>query len=202
MHEDIKNKQLRRLMRLEQEYDDDGKPIPISADELVDSHNPANDLYVQMSKHLQQRMVVAARQLRPSHLAIAKLAQAGHPIKDIAAQVKLVPQSVRNILKTPMVVELNDTMQKYHALQAGMTKAMRDAMCYRIALRNEISDPKVALAAIQELNKLDHNDRQHALNQKQGGQRTQTVVVQLADPRLKQTSLDDAPKHLMVKDVN
>ena len=189
-------------MEASTDFDDDGHPMPITEDDLDDSeYNPANDAYLAMTQHLQGRLMVCAKQLRPSHLAIAKLADAGLKNKDIAERVRLAPESVCNILKKPLVREVRELMTKYSMLVAGSTQAMRDAMLYRIAVRNEISDPKVAISAIAEMNKLVHNERVHQLNQKQGGTSQQTIIVQLGDPRLKPSALDNAPRHL-IRDLN
>jgi hypothetical protein len=74
-------------------------------------------------------------------------------------------------------------------------------MLYRIAVRNELVDPKISLSALAEMNKTEHNERVHQLAKKQGGTSNQTVIVQLNDPRLQPSKLDEAPAHL-IKDIN
>lgn len=198
----IKNKQLRTLMEASVDFDADGEPIEITESDLDNSSfNPANDSYLAMTSHLQGRLTAQARVMRPSHIAIAKLLDTGLKNKDIALRVRMTPQAISNIKHSEPVKELRSLMNKYSSLIAGSTQAMRDNMLYRIAVRNEISDPKVSISAIAEMNKLVHNDRVHDLNKKTGGNATQTVIVQLGDSRLKPSALDEAPAHL-IKDVN
>ena len=198
----IKNKQLRKLMEVTTDFDEDGFLEPITEEDLDNSiYNPANDAYLEMTAHLQGRMTNLARVLRPSQLAMIKLADQGHKTAYIAAQTRTCPATVLRTLKLPRSVDLLNLMRKYSQLIEGVTSAMKDAMLYRIAVANEINDPRISIAAIAELNKTEHNDRTHQLNQKQGGTSNQTVIVQLGDARLKPSSLDAAPKHLM-RDIN
>ncbi len=198
----IKNKQLRKLMEATTDFDEEGNPVAVTEADLDNSEfNPANDAYIAMTKHLQGRLTAQARVMRPSHVAIAKLIESGMRNKDIAVRVRQTPGSISTIKNSAQVKELIRLMNKYSSLIAGATQAMRDAMLYRIAVRNEISDPKVSISAIAEMNKLVHNDRVHDLNTRTGGTSNQTVIVQLGDARLKPTALDVAPKHL-IKDIN
>ena len=184
------------------DFDEEGEPLEITHDDLDNSEfNPANDAYIAQTKHLQGRLTAQARVMRPSHVAIAKLLDAGYKNKEIALRVRMTPSTISGIKNSEDVKQLRSLMNKYTSLLAGATQAMRDSMLYRIAVRNEICDPKVAISAIAEMNKLVHNDRVHQLNKKTGGTATQTVIVQLGDSRLKPTALDEAPAHL-IKDVN
>ena len=198
----IKNRQLRKLMEVDAPREADGeRHIPTIHDLDNSEYNPANDAFIGMLKALQERMTKSAKLLRPSHLAIAKLADQGYRNNQIALQVRVTPSTVSTVLRREDVMDIRDAMQQYSALIAGSTQAQRDNMLYRIAVRNEISDPKVAISAMAELTKTEHNARVHQLNKKQGGNSSQTVVVQIADSRLQPSKLDEAPAHLL-KDVN
>jgi hypothetical protein len=198
----IENKQLRRLLEAEISREDLESGYKVSAKDIEHSEfNPANDALIGMMKEQQQVMTIAARALRPSHLAIAKLAEKGLRPNDIAKQTRTKIQTVYSILKTPAVVKLRDAMTQYQGLLAGCTQVQRDNMLYRIAVRAEIPEPKIAIAALAELSKTEHNAKTRQMQQKQGGTSNQTVVVQIADGRLKPSKLDESPVHLL-KDVN
>jgi hypothetical protein len=198
----IENKQLRKLLEAEISREDLEAGYEVSAKDIEHSEfNPANDALIGMMKELQQSMTRAARGMRPSHLAIAKLADKNMKTIDIAAQTRLTVAAVYNALRNPQVIKLRDTMTQYQGLLAGCTQVQRDNMLYRIAVRAEIPEPKIAIAALAELSKTEHNAKTRQMQQKQGGTSNQTVVVQIADARLKPSKLDDAPAHL-IKDLN
>ena len=199
----IKNTQLRKLLEDEyDDFDDSGEPLVINEEDLDNSkYNPANDAYLAMRKHLQGRMSAIARQISPQKLAMVKLAAQGAKTRQIADQTRVCPDTVLKTLKKPEVIELLELMHKYSSLMQGVTDAMKNAMLYRIAVRAELDEPKIAIAAIAELNRSAHNERTYKLNEKQGGTSQQMVVVQIGDARLKPSNLDQAPRHL-IRDVN
>lgn len=132
----------------------DAPPVPQDDDPdlpfipVPDKHQRALDAF-------QARLERLAPFLRPQWREIVRLAATGHANKDIAAEVGVAPGTVTSVLQ-------REHCQQYLALLTaridyleGPTVAARRQMLWRIATDNEDSAPRVAIQAVDVLNKQD-----------------------------------------------
>lgn len=150
-------------------------------------YHPHNDAYHKEIKHLQNIIMVTQREMRPQHVAVAKMHFAGRANVDIAKELDYTPNTISNILHREDVQKLLTLLNYVDAAMSGPTSAHRRAVLTRIMVDNENKNPKIALQAIAEMNKMDMN--QHAIDTGDlGHQPTQVIINQNYFPK---TALDE-----------
>lgn len=160
----------------------------IPPDMLLDDH-PLNDEYLRQIEQLKRRIVKHSHTLRPAQLRAVKLRHQGYSNIVIAEKLNRSPSSISATLGKDNCVQLL-AMLRYLALALeGPQESQRRAMLWRIAEANEEDDPRCAISAIAEINRMSHNERQlQALLTNGAGTNRIEIVVQ--SPALARTTLD------------
>lgn len=127
---------------------------------VLNPHHPATDPYLKDIEQLKQEIVNQSACLRPKHVQIVKLAHKNKKTKEIAETVSVGMETVRRVLRQTEARCLLALLRHLTLALEGPITAQRRHMLWRIAQRNEIEDPRVAISALAELNKVEHQDRQ------------------------------------------
>ena len=125
--------------------------------ELLDETHPATDVYHQSIERLKRAIVQASSDMYPQHVSIAKEAQKGGSYADIGRRLNVCAQTVSNTLKKPKTKYLVELLGYLRMAQDGPQEAQRKHFLWRIAIRNEMEDPRVAISATAEINRMNHN---------------------------------------------
>lgn len=129
----------------------------LPADELLDKAHPANSAYLQSIDRLKRAIVQASSDMYPLHVRIAKESQNGHSYSEIGRRLDIHPTTVSNTLKKPKTKRLVELLGYLRMAQDGPQEAQRKHFLWRIALDNQTVDPRVAIAATAEINRMNHN---------------------------------------------
>ena len=131
-------------------------PTEYIAPELaLDEYNPENQEYHQKTRRFKQLMVSQQAKCRPHHVQVAKQHHLGTRNNEIARALKLHPATVGHILKRPEVKSLVDLLRLYGGHMGGPTLDHKRHILWRIVVDNEKTDPKTAMQAIDQMNKMD-----------------------------------------------
>jgi hypothetical protein len=157
-------------------------PIDYIAPELaLDKYNPENLDFHQTSRRFKQLMVAQQAKCRSHHVQVAKLHHLGKRNGEIAHELSLHAATVGNILKRDEVKLLIDLLRLYGGHMGGPTMEHKRRILWEITIDNKEMDPKTALQAIDQMNKMD-------------GVYTQKVDldvrITIDDGKFKQTALD------------
>jgi len=97
---------------------------------------------------------------------------------------------------------LVSALTRLYSLRDGTRYSQRELMLYRIACRNELTDPRTSIAALAEINRTKNDTPEAKARAKQNLDISQQpqVIIQLADPRLTASPLDELPPTM--KDIN
>lgn len=123
---------------------------------LLDSDSPANDQYLRQIEDIKRLIVAQSAIMRPTQIEIVKKRHLGKRTKDIAVEVELTPISVSRSMKDPKAQRLLALLSHLSLMMDGPREAQRKNILCRIALRNELIDPRVSISAIAEINKMSH----------------------------------------------
>jgi hypothetical protein len=121
-------------------------------------YHPMNDRYYKDMRHAENRVMAAQRQMKPRHVQIVKMHFAGWNNVKIAEQVGNTDVTVGRVLHTPEAQTLLHLLNYIQSAAEGPNAAHRKAILYRIITDNEEKQPKVAISAISEINKMDMNE--------------------------------------------
>jgi hypothetical protein len=121
-------------------------------------YHPMNDRYYADMRHAENRVMAAQRQMKPKHVQIVKMHFAGWTNVKIAEQVGNTDVTVSRVIHTPAGQKLLQLLRYIQSAADGPSAAHRKAILYRIITDNEAKQPKVAITAIAEINKMDMND--------------------------------------------
>tara|TARA_R110000803_G_scaffold141021_2_gene207541 strand:+ start:76 stop:582 length:507 start_codon:yes stop_codon:yes gene_type:complete len=121
---------------------------------LLDRSHPSNDKYLKNLEGVQRRLVAISATMPRKHLDIVKLRHNGKPIKDIAAQLKINVQTVYNALNSEKGQQMTNLLRYHQQGMEGPSSAHRVNVLWRIAIENEHREPKTAISAISEMNKM------------------------------------------------
>ena len=98
------------------------------------------------------------RAMSPKHVSTIKMHFTGMTQVKIAEQIGYAPSTVCDIIKSEKGQRLLTLLRYVDSAMLGPSASHRTAILYRIVKRNEEKNPKVALQAIAELNKMDMNN--------------------------------------------
>jgi len=135
-------------------------PIDIAeVPEVEDNpYHPMNDRYYKDMRHAENRVMAAQRQMKPKHVQIVKMHFAGWTNVKIAERVGNTDITVGRVIRTQAAQNLLHLLTYIQSSAEGPNAAHRKAILYRIITDNEERQPKVAITAIAEINKMDMND--------------------------------------------
>lgn len=125
---------------------------------LAEGH-PANDKYLRDITLCKQLIMDTTAKMTSKHVQICKARHLGKKAKDIAADVGVVPPTVSSVCKSVNGRRLLALLQHLALAIDGPADAQRRHVLWRIAMKNEEEDPRIAISAITEINKMTHQDR-------------------------------------------
>jgi len=177
---------LKREMDLYQDDDWDTPELEESA------YNPANDEFKRTVRLLQKKIQHLTTTLRPRYALVARLSLSPYKYTEIAKKARFTPSTVAKIVKEPEVVQLRNALVQLRSLLQGVSALEREQMLWRIAIKNEEFNPRTAIAAIAEMNKMkiDHAAAKEKSKQNTALVNKPNIVVQLSDSRLIPSKLD------------
>lgn len=149
---------------------------------LLAPNNPANDAYLRDIEALKRMIVSQTKCLQPTHVEIVKKYHLGKRKGVIAEEVGLTPSTVGRAIKAPAAQKLLGLLHHYALMMDGPRDAQRRNFLWRIAVKNEHTDARVAISAIAEINKMTHQDKQLDAGQL-GGNVVQIVINNEQFPR-------------------
>ena len=157
------------------QYDDNSLP----ADLLADTNHPANDAFMLSVNNIQRRIVAHCQTMPRSHPEVIRLVHQGLNNEEIRNRTGR--SNVSTLMKKPASKRLLALLQHYQAALDGPNTAQRKAMLWRIAQREEETEPKTAISAISELNRTD--TALQPLEQGRSGGQTVITINQQILPR-------------------
>jgi hypothetical protein len=161
-------------------------PNLLPADLVIDRYHPEGDAYMQNLRSVQQAVVAASGRLTPAQVRAAKLRHTGDDYTSIAKKIGKAPATVSKWLKHPDAVRLLTLLRHYASTLGGARVEQRKHMLWRIAVDAETDDPRTAIQALAEINRMDMNT--HAIESGTAGSTTVNVVIN--QDQLPRTTLD------------
>ena len=160
-------------------------PDKLRPKEYTDEHHPSSDQYMRGLRETQQAIVNQSLTMKKAEVMAAKLYHRGMNFTEIALDIGKSAPWVSKIVKTSPCQRLIGLLAYYQEAIDGPIEAQRKAMLWRISQNTEAKQPKVAISALAELNKMD-NIGKEALANTTSGDINITINQQLS-----RTSLDD-----------
>ena len=163
--------------------------LPDYVPEIIreDFRNPANDPYLVMLEETRVALVHVSAKFKPWELEAIKMHRNLVPVKEICKALKKSKPTVVSLFsfnKTlPSLLEL---MRNYEALVEGPTEGQRTAMLWSIARLNEKLEPKIAILAVTEMNRMKIAKERLKLDM--GG--TPNIVININQDQMPRTVLD------------
>lgn len=118
-----------------------------------------NDQYLRDIAAIKRLIVSQTSLMHRAHVEICKLAHVGQKREKIAESVDLTPATVSRVVNSPKGKKLRALLSHLSLMMEGPREAHRRNFLWRIAQRNEITDPRVAISALAELNRMTHQER-------------------------------------------
>jgi len=158
-------------------------PIDISNFPEIEEnrYHPMNDRFNQEISHVQKIIMAHQRSMKPKHVKVAKMRFAGHTNVDIAEATGYSEGTVSRIAQRNDVDRLLSLLNYIDSAMAGPSTSHRIAVLHRIVVDNEIKNPKVAIQAIAEINKMAVN--QHNMDSETVPGQTTIVINQNHFPK-------------------
>ena len=121
---------------------------------LLAPNSAVNDQYLRDIAALKRLIVTQTLAMPPAHVEICKLRHVGKKTAYIAETVDLTAITVNRTLRSEKGQRLLALMAHLTLLNDGPREGQRRAMLWRIAQKNEDPDPRTAISAISELNRM------------------------------------------------
>lgn len=150
------------------------------------SYAPTNDAYLKELEFIKAKIMAASRGMKHDELAACKRYFRGEKVPALAEAFNLTPNTIRRYLKTDKAKRLMALMQLMDLHADGPIEGQRKAMLWRIATKSEESDPRCAISAVGELNRMVHN----AELIKNGASASQSVEIIINNQALQRGPLD------------
>jgi hypothetical protein len=126
--------------------------LPIELE--VDKYHPDNYGFMKQVRRVEDMMVVQSNLCRTQDVPLIKSHFMGKTTKEIAKLHRKSGEVVRSALKRPESLRLLRIMRHHAALWEGPTIEMRVRGLTEIWVDNQQDDPRVAISAIAEMNKM------------------------------------------------
>lgn len=123
---------------------------------VMSSANPLRDHVLHDIQQTKQAILVQSQCMKPLHVEIVKRTHAGDSKKAIAEALGTTTATIAKTLRSEEGQKLTVLLMQLTLLMEGPLELQRRHMLWRIACDNEIENPKVAIAAIAEMNKVDY----------------------------------------------
>jgi len=120
-------------------------------------YHPSNDQFEKDNEQLKRLITAQQRKLSPRNVQIVKAHFKGIKGTQIADEFGLHPNTIGKVINHPDSQRLIRLLHHFQASIDGPSIALRKAMLHRIAVDTIKEQPKTAIAAIAESNKMDVN---------------------------------------------
>ena len=161
-------------------------PSSLPPEVAVDQYHPMGDEFMRHLLGLQRAITTVSARLKPRQVAAAKLFHKGKTKVAIAEELGVHQMTIGKWFKLPDMHQLLTLLQHYAATLDGPREEQRRHLLWRVAVDNRDSDPRTAIAAVAEINRMDMNTHTRATGA--GGPTTVNVVIN--QDQLPRTSLD------------
>jgi hypothetical protein len=186
-----------------QYFDNDQFELP---EELEDSvYAPNQDEFKRTLLNVKASMRAITLSMPPRSAQLVKAYHISQSFKKVAEMYRVAPQTVSKHVKSPKGIQLLSLLTMCNQLVSGASSIERQQLLWRVALNNELVDPRVSISAIGEINRMTLDTPQQIAKEQQNTdlQNSPTVIIQLQDARLTPSKLDELPNHMKtIKDVN
>lgn len=119
-----------------------------------DDYYVGNDEYVVREMQVREEIIALAESMEPWEGKLAKLYASGKSLREIGKTLKKRPSDLAKAVKQLSILRLVHYWQALEVLRDGPNEILRKHMLWRIAKDNEKPDPKEAIKAVAELNKM------------------------------------------------
>lgn len=155
-------------------------------EDFLDRAHPENDQYMQAVEHVQRQIMHQTTILRTKQVKILKTVFSGANYTEAAAKNQTTAPTVSRLVKSEAGQRLLNLLQYHLKLIEGPNEAQRRNMLWRIAVSEELIDPKTSIKAIEALNKM------HGLiaPDAQAVPQQQAVVININQAQLPRGALD------------
>ena len=152
---------------------------------MLDPYHPSGDQYIKNAQNVQRSIVAQSALMKPNQTLAVKMAYKGDSHVDIAEHLNVTPQTVGTWLRSDNGRKLRALLIYYQASLDGPNETLRLQMLWRISVDNEKEQPKVAVSAIGEMNKMTMSD----YDRKAAGNTNAPQVI-IINNQLTRTALD------------
>lgn len=121
----------------------------------LDPYHPENQDFFKAKRRYEQLLVAQQSKCRERHVQVAKERFRGVSNVKIAENLNIAPGTVSQIIKRPEIVELLELMRYYEGHMNGPTIEFRKRVLVEIMIDNKEADPKVAMQASDQLNRIE-----------------------------------------------
>jgi hypothetical protein len=176
----------------------DNKQFELPVDLTENVYNPNNDEFKRTLLNVKAHLRTLTLSMPPR---MAQAVKAYHSLQNyskVARKYRIGSQTVAKHVKSPKGQKLLSLLTLFHQLIDGPTAIERQQLLWRIALNNEILDPRISIAAVGEINRMqtDTPAAQAKLKQNTDLGSQGNVIIQIQDSRLTASKLDDLPNHM------
>ena len=130
-------------------------PQYLPPEALLDEHHPHNTGFFRQLNSIKRAMVTAQSHMKQKHVEIIKQASLGTRNKDIAEELGVHAATVGKVIRSEQGKELLTLIRHLSALNEGPSSEQRKRTLWEIVVDNQDDEPKTAIAAIAEMNKMD-----------------------------------------------
>lgn len=183
-----------------QYFDNDPYELPVDLDDNV--YNPHNDEFKRTLINVRAHLRVLTLAMPPRAAQLVKAYHSLQNFSKVAEKYRVSASTVSKHVKSDKGVKLLSLLTLFNDLTSGATAIERQQLLWRIALNNEILDPKTSISAIAEINRMttDTAAQKAKITENSDLSKAPQVIIQLQDSRLTPSVLDELPNHM--KDVN
>ncbi len=175
------------LTEIFDEYIDGEEHLPPEC--LLDEYHPANHQFYKDLTQIKRQILATGNTMPTKQREAVMLHRSGMKTKQIAERLALNPATIRKYIKQPESKRLHALLDHLSMQNDGPNVEHRKGILYRITVDNQDKKPRVAIAAIQEINRMSgiYNESSGTL----GG--SNVVNIQINGELLPRGQLDTMP---------
>jgi hypothetical protein len=124
-------------------------------EELLDRYHPNNSEFFLAMQRAKQALVAQQATMKPLHVEIVKQHFRGKRNVDVAEELDITAGTVSKVVNSAQGKNLKFLLQHFAGLNEGPSQEHRKRVLWEIVIDNQQHEPKTAIAALQEMNKMD-----------------------------------------------
>ena len=130
-------------------------PHSLPPELAIDQYHPEGDAYMQSLRAIQRAVVAASAKLKPLQVSAVKMTHSGLSYTEIGKRLQRAQNTIARWLALPEAQQLLNLLRHYQSSMHGARQEQRKHMLWRIAVDNEQTDPRVAITAVAEMNRME-----------------------------------------------